>query len=179
MAVDLELLFRPAKRPDLFEDLLLPVGENGQPDAGGRESWSIPVPEVLRDPSPEAVGAAIAAGGGVSLDLWTLGAADAADIVIAVAHAGVGFGPGLQVPAENAEQAWTLLSLAVAAMIGEDVRAEWEACAGGNSGPGEERRAKIGGLGRAAREAIRDVITVIPVPADAAASIEATFPELA
>lgn len=180
MAVDLELLFRPAARPDLFEDLLVPAAPVGDtpPDDAGRiaERWSIPVAEVLHDPTPDAVSAAISAGGGVELDLWALPAHDASDLVIAAAHAGVGFGPGLQPHAQTAEQVWTLISAAVAAIIGEDVPAHWAECGAGETGPGAERRTFIAGLGRSARETIRDVVTVIGVPADALDSIAATFP---
>lgn len=181
MAVDLELLFRPAARPDLFEDLLVPTaGAARTPtdDAGEiSKRWSIPAAEELGSPSPESVSAALAAGGGVTIDLWGRSAHDASDLLIAAAHGGVGFGPGLQPRAETAEQVWTLISAAVAAIIGEDVQAHWAECGAGRTGPDAERRAFIAGLGRSARETIRDVITVIGVPAERLADIAATFPE--
>lgn len=180
MAVDLELLFRPAARPDLFEDLLVPTGSSENPstdDAGEiAKRWSIPVAEELENPSPESVSAALAAGRGVALDLWDSSAHDAADLLIAAAHGGVGFGPGLQPRAETAEQVWTLVSAAVAAIVGEDVQAQWSACGAGRTGPDAERRAFIAGLGRSARETIRDVITVIGVPAERLVGIAETFP---
>lgn len=180
MAVDLELLFRPAARPDLFEDLLAPAGAEGNTpgDDAGRASapWSIPAPQVLDSLTPEAVSAAITAGGGVSVDLWSLPVHDASDLVISAAHAGVGFGPGLQPTADTAEQVWTLLSAAVAAIIGEDVPAHWAECGGGETGPDAARRGFISGLSRSARETIRDVVTVVRVPADKLEAIAATFP---
>ena len=180
MAVDLELLFRPAARPDLFEDLLVPTGSAAHlptDDAGQiAKRWSIPAAEELDNPTPETVSAALAAGGGVAIDLWERSAHDASDLLIAAAHGGVGFGPGLQPRAETAEQVWTLISAAVAAIIGEDVQAHWTECGGGSRGPDAERRAFIAGLGRSARETIRDVITVIGVPSERLADIAATFP---
>lgn len=180
MAVNLELLVRPAARPDLFEDLLVPAGAEGHTsgdDAGRADTpWSIPAPEILDSATPEAVSAAISAGGGVAVDLWALPAHDASDLVISAAHAGVGFGPGLQPTADTAEQVWTLISAAVAAIIGEDVPAHWAECGAGETGPGAERRAFIAGLSRSARETIRDVVTVIRVPADRLDAIAATFP---
>lgn len=178
MAVDLEILLRPAPRPDLFEDLLLPVRGGVPSDDGVRERWSIPAAESPDRLTPEGIAAALAAGGGVLVDLWSLDAHDAADLLIAAAHGGVGFGPGLQPEAETPEQVWTLLSGAVAAIVGEDVRVEWEACGRGVAGPSAERRAFIGGLARAARETIRDVVTVVRVPEEACAPIAETFPEV-
>ena len=180
MAVDLELLFRPAARPDLFEDLLVPVGRagGGPTDDAGQiaKRWSIPAAEELENPTPESVSAALAGGGGVAIELWEMSAHDASDLLIAAAHGGVGFGPGLQPRAETAEQVWTLISGAVAAIIGEDVQAHWAECGAGDAGPDTERRAFITGLGRSARETVRDVITVIGVPAERVADIAATFP---
>lgn len=180
MAVDLELLFRPAARPDLFEDLLVPTGRTGSAptdDAGEiGKRWSIPAAKELDNPTPGSVSAALAAGGGVAIDLWERSAHDAADLLIAAAHGGVGFGPGLQPRAETAEQVWTLISAAMAAIVGEDVQTHWVECGEGQTGPDTERRAFINGLGRSARETIRDVITVICVPAESLAAIAATFP---
>src|SRR5699024_12333655 len=73
----------------------------------------------------------------------------------AAAHSGVGFGSGLVPRAADAGQVWALLAGAVAAMTGRDVRAALS-----NPDPGA-----LLGLNRSAREAVRDVVTCVAVPA--------------
>lgn len=176
MSVSLELLSRPDPRPDLFESLLVPVTF---PDGSGSPSrldddrladgLRPPEAQWLVHPTPEAATAAIAAGGGAEVDLWPLGAHDAADVLVAATHAGVGFGPGLQPRAESVAQVWVLLTAAVAALTGQDVRRCWEAGGAGDgaepAGPGDAAAAAVVNLSRGAREAVRDVITCIRVPA--------------
>lgn len=183
MTVSLELLSRPEPRPDLFESLLVPVTVPEGADSpslldDGRPADSFTPPEAawLPAPRPEEVAEAISAGGGVEADLWSMGAHDAADVLVAATHAGVGFGPGLQPRASTLAQVWVLLVAAVSALTGEDVRRAWEAGGAGDgavpAGPGDEAAAAVVNLPRGAREAVRDVITCIRVPAE-------TYEELA
>lgn len=90
-------------------------------------------------------------------------AAHLADLLKVAAHSGVGFGSGLIPRCADASQVWALLSGAVAAMTGGDVRA-----AIATPDP-----AAIVGLSRSAREAVRDVITCVLVPRDQTEAIAA------
>lgn len=90
-------------------------------------------------------------------------AAHLADLLKVAAHSGVGFGSGLIPRCADASQVWALLSGAVAAITGGDVRA-----AIATPDP-----AAIVGLSRSAREAVRDVITCVLVPRDQTEAIAA------
>lgn len=171
MTVSLELLSRGPSRPDLLEDLVV-----AEPDLAatlGRWSVSCPVEvpsdahtglpgldavaEVLGDDTPALVrvGPGLT-GPGPAADRL-------ADLLAVAAHSGVGFGSGLVPRCEDAEQVWALLAGAVAAMTGADVRA-----AVARPDP-----ARILGLSRPAREAVRDVVTCVSVPVGAVAAISA------
>ena len=79
-----------------------------------------------------------------------------ADLLAVAAHSGVGFGAGLVPRCTDADQVWSLLAGAVAAMTGDDVRAALAA----------PDPAALLALSRSAREAVRDVVTCVAVPAD-------------
>lgn len=174
MTVSLELLSRGPQRPDLLEDLVV-----AEPDlAATLDRWSVPAPvvvpsdastglpgleavaEVLRDDIPAVVevgpGLASLAGPGPAADRL-------ADLLAVAAHSGVGFGSGLVPRCADAAQVWALLAGAVAAMTGADVRAAFA----------RPDPARILGLSRPAREAVRDVVTCVAVPVGTVATISA------
>ena len=184
MPVSLELLSRPAPRPDLFEQLLVAVRLPAGPaaastlvDATAGDQYKVPQAQWLAEPSPDQVTTILTAGSGAEIDPWPLAPHDAADLLVAATHAGVGFGPGLHVRATTAAQVWTVLDATVCALTGEDVRQAWERSGAGHGaqahGPQHQRRAQIAGLPRAAREAVRDVITWIRVPEERLTDVEA------
>lgn len=190
MVVALELLARPAPRPDLFEQLIVPVRLPGGPaaaslldDVSSRMPPGVPAAAWHAEPTPQWVTDTVRAGRGAEVDLWALAARDAADVLIAATHAGVGFGPGLQPRAAAAAEVWTLLDAAVCALTGEDVLRAWQASGAGSGarphGPQRQRCAAIAGLPRAAREAVRDVITCIRVPAADCARVDAELAAVA
>lgn len=164
MTVSLELLARGPSRPDLREDLV--VAEGDLAAVLGR--WSAPAPEAVpADPGSGLPGldavAAVLAGGTPALVDVAPGlagpgpAADRlADLLAVAAHSGVGFGAGLVPRCTDADQVWSLLAGAVAAMTGDDVRAALAA----------PDPAALLALSRSAREAVRDVVTCVAVPAD-------------
>ena len=90
---------------------------------------------------------------------------DLADLVIVAAHSGVGFGHGLVPRCTTAPRVWSLLAGAVAAMTGEDVPRALAA----------PDPSSLTGLGRSAREAVRDVVTCVAVPGDGAARVAAAL----
>ena len=163
MTVSLELLSRGPSRPDLFEDLV--VTDHDLPAALAR--WSVPRPvEVAPDgdtglPDPDAVAAVLAGGTAAVIEVapGLTGAGPAEDVLVdllaVAAHSGVGFGSGLVPRCADAGQLWALLAGAVAAMTGGDVRAALAA----------PDAAALVALPRAAREAVRDVVTCAVVPA--------------
>lgn len=204
MTVSLELLGRGPSRPDLLEDLVMdeasiverlrrwsvkaPVVVTFDPVTG------LPalddVMEVLTGGTPAVVdvatglvaitgtagetGAAAGTGAatsGTAASGATVGpdsaqsAAHLADLLAVASHAGVGFGSGLVPRCSDASQVWAMLSGAVAAMTGADIRAAVAA----------PDPARIVGLGQSAREAIRDVVTCVLVPADQVEQIVATL----
>ena len=182
VAVMLELMGRGPRRPDLLEDLV--VAESDVVRALAR--WSAPAPVVLDPagggelpdalpdalPDPEALAAALAGGTPVLLDVDAALAAgteralvDLADLVIVAAHSGVGFGHGLVPRCTTAPRVWSLLAGAVAAMTGEDVPRALAA----------PDPSSLTGLGRSAREAVRDVVTCVAVPGDGAARVAAAL----
>lgn len=188
--MSLELLGRGPSRPDLLEDLVVDestVAEvlgrwsvtppvvvesdrvTGQPALDE-------VVEVLAGGAPAVVDvapglAAVAATPTTSCDAVSTAsttgpdpaqsAAHLADLLVVATHAGVGFGSGLVPRCADAPQVWALLSGAVAAMTGGDVRAAIAA----------PDPAAIMGLSRSAREAIRDVVTCVLVPRGRTGSI--------
>lgn len=177
MTVSLELLSRGPQRPDLLEDLVV-----AEPDlAATLGRWSVPAPvEVPSDastglPGLEAVAkvlgddvpAVVEVGPGLASLASLTGPGPAADrladLLAVAAHSGVGFGSGLVPRCDNAGQVWALLAGAVAAMTGADVRAAFA----------RPDPARILGLSRPAREAVRDVVTCIAVPVGAVAAISA------
>lgn len=164
MTVMVELLGRGPARPDLWEDLL--VTDSGVTEMLRRWVSPTPVPrEPAGDPLPEVeqVAAHLDAGTPVVVDVRDAlpppgrGTADPgtiwhlADLLIVAAHAGTGFGVGLLPRVDRADQVWALLSGAVAAMTGSDVRAALTA----------PDPTAIDALGRSAREVIRDVVTAV------------------
>lgn len=173
--MSLELLARGPARPDMREDLV--VAEADLADVLGR--WSAPPPVVVpggsgADPAAslpglDAVAGVLAAGSPalveVSPGLAGPGpAADhLADLLAVAADSGVGFGAGLVPRCTDADQVWALLSGAVAAMTGADVRA-----ALAHPDP-----AALVALSRSAREAVRDVVTCVVVPAADVARVTA------
>ncbi|KAA0918121.1 hypothetical protein [Dietzia sp. ANT_WB102] len=162
MTVSLELLGRGPSRPDLLDDLV--VDETSMVSALAR--WSAPAPVVVESaagtglPTLDAVADVLAAGTPAVVDVapGLAGAGPAADhlagLLAVAAHSGVGFGSGLVPRCADAGQVWALLAGAVAAMTGADVRAAL----------GAPDPARILGLSRSAREAIRDVVTYVLVP---------------
>ncbi len=130
--------------------------------------WSAPTPVVVGSetglgmPGVDAVAAAFAAGAPVLIDvapgLAAPGSGPAGDrlveLLLAATHAEVGFGVGLVPRCGTADDVWALLSGAVAAMTGADVRAALAA----------PQPAALRSLSRAAREAVRDVVTCVVVP---------------
>ena len=183
MTVSLELLGRGPARPDLLEDLVVDettiaevLGRWSVTQPVVVESDRVTgqpaldeVAEVLAGGAPAvvdvapglaAVDATTATTGGTASSASTVGpdtaqsAAHLADLLVVATHAGVGFGSGLVPRCADASQVWALLSGAVAAMTGGDVRA-----AIASPDP-----AAIRGLSRSAREAIRDVVTCVLVP---------------
>lgn len=188
MTVSLELLGRGPSRPDLLEDLVMDEASIAE----ALRRWSVKSPvvvtsdpvtglpalddvmEVLTGGTPAVVDvvpglAAItgtAAGAGAPADAGSAAAATGpdsaqsaahlADLLAVASHAGVGFGSGLVPRCADASQVWAMLSGAVAAMTGADIRAAVAA----------PDPARIVGLGQSAREAIRDVVTCVLVPAD-------------
>ena len=163
MTVSLELLSRGPARPDLVEDLVAAEADL----AATLARWSAPAPVPVRSdpdlglPSLDAVATVLADGTPALVDVAPgLADDDAAgeqlvQMLIAAAHSGVGFGSGLVPRAADAGQVWALLAGAVAAMTGRDVRAALS-----NPDPGA-----LLGLNRSAREAVRDVVTCVSVPA--------------
>ncbi|AVM64265.1 MULTISPECIES: hypothetical protein [Dietzia] len=157
MTVSLELLSRGPSRPDLLEDLV--ADEATIADTLAR--WSAPAPVVVAPaadlglPPLEEVSAVLAADTPAIVDVarGLTGPGPAADhladLLAVAAHSGVGFGSGLVPRCADADQVWALLAGAVAAMTGADVRAAIAA----------PDPARILGLSRSAREAIRDVVT--------------------
>lgn len=162
MTVSLELLSRGPSRPDLLEDLV--VTASGL--AGALSRWSVANPvEVPGDPDLglpdlDAVAAVLAADTAAVIEVapGLRGRGPAADrlvdLLALAAHSGVGFGSGLIPRCTDAGEVWALLAGAVAAMTGGDVRA-----ALASPDP-----AALVGLPRAAREAVRDVVTCAVVP---------------
>lgn len=175
MTVSLELLSRGPARPDLLQDLVVAEGDLDAPLVATLARWSVPAPvSVDADPDiglagSDAVADVLAAGTPAVIDvapgLVGAGAAEdrLVDLLAAAAHSGVGFGSGLVPRCADAGQVWSLLSGAVAAMTGADVRA-----ALASPDP-----ARLVGLSRSAREAVRDVVTCVLVPADAVDAISA------
>jgi len=199
MTVSLELLGRGPSRPDLLEDLVVDDATVGQ--TLGRWSVPAPTvvapDRMTGQPALDEVAAVLAGGNPAVVDVapglaaltggtstgpatgvapttdTTAGggerggpapeqsAAHLVDLLTVATHAGVGFGSGLVPRCADADQVWALLSGAVAAMTGGDVRAAVAA----------PDPARIAGLPRSAREAIRDVITAVLVPAGAVASV--------
>lgn len=160
--MSLELLGRGPSRPDLLDDLV--VDEESVVRALAR--WSAPAPVVVdptsdtRLPALDAVAEVLAAGTPAVVDVapGLAGPGPAADhladLLAVAAHSGVGFGSGLVPRCADADEVWAMLAGAVAAMTGADVR---DALAGPDP-------ARLLGLSRSAREAIRDVITCVLVP---------------
>lgn len=167
MTVTLELLARGPSRPDLTEDLI--AEESTVSEVLAR--WSI------RPPVTVAGAADLASDAGVPADLTETAAVLASgsaalvdvapgmagpgpeedhlvDLLAVAAHSGVGFGSGLVARCADIEQVWALLSGAVAVLTGDDVRLALA----------HPEPARILGLPRSAREAIRDVVTCIVVP---------------
>lgn len=184
MTVSLELLGRGPSRPDLLEDLV--VDGSSISEVLGRWSASAPVVveadrvtwqpaldevlEVLAAGTPAVVdvspGLAAIAGTGVATGEGpdpAQSASHLADLMAVAAHSGVGFGSGLIPRCADAAQVWALLSGAVAAMTGGDIKAAIA----------QPDPARIVGLSRSAREAIRDVVTCVLVPRDQASAIAA------
>lgn len=171
MTVSLELLSRGPSRPDLLEDLV--VTASGL--AATLSRWSAPDPvEVPADPDcglpgPDAVAAVLAAEVAAVIEVAPgLGgqgpAADRlVDLLALAAHSGVGFGSGLIPRCTDAGEVWALLSGAVAAMTGGDVRAALAA----------PDPVALVALSRSAREAIRDVVTCVLVPEGALQEVSA------
>lgn len=179
--MSLELLARGPARPDLREDLV--VAEADLAEVLGR--WSAPPPVAVPAGSGPAAGsgsgpaaglpgldavAGVLAAGSPALVEVAPGlagpgpAADhLADLLAVAAHSGVGFGAGLVPRCADADQVWALLSGAVAAMTGADVRA-----ALAHPDP-----AALVALSRSAREAVRDVVTCVVVPAADVARVTA------
>lgn len=169
--MSLELLSRGPARPDLREDLVVPEADL---DAVlGR--WAAPAPVTVpadpehRLPALGEVEAALAGGAPALVDVapGLVGAGPAADrladLLAVAAHAGVGFGVGLVPRCTDADQVWALLAGAVAAMTGDDVRAALL----------RPDPAALLALPRSAREAVRDVVTCVAVPADLAEGVAA------
>lgn len=174
MTVALELLARGPSRPDLTEDLV--AAETAVVDLLQRWSVSAPV-EVppsstrlvpgtddvveLALPGLDAVATVLAGGSPALIDVTPglTGAGPAedqlVDLLAVAAHSGVGFGSGLVPRVDDVGQVWALLSGAVAAITGRDVRAAL-------ASPDPDWML---GLPRAARETIRDVVTCVVVPA--------------
>ncbi|MEH6622202.1 MULTISPECIES: hypothetical protein [Dietzia] len=162
MTVSLELLGRGPSRPDLLDDLV--VDEASMVSALAR--WSAPAPVEVEPaaatglPALDAVAGVLAAGTPAVVDVapGLAGPGPAADhladLLAVAAHSGVGFGSGLVPRCADADQVWAILAGAVAAMTGADARAAL-------AGPDP---ARILGLSRSAREAIRDVVTCALVP---------------
>lgn len=162
MTVSLELLSRGPSRPDLLDDLVA----DDATVAAALARWSAPAPVPVAPagdaglPDLEEVAGVLAAGTPAIVDVAPAltgpgPAADhLADLLAVAAHSGVGFGSGLVPRCADAHQIWSLLAGAVAAMTGADVRAAIA----------EPDPARIVGLSRSAREAIRDVITCTIVP---------------
>lgn len=174
MTVALELLARGPSRPDLIEDLV--VAETGLVDLLQRWSASAPVAVPasssrpvpgtddvveLALPSLDAVAKVLASGSPALVDVGPglAGAGPAedqlVDLLAVAAHSGVGFGSGLVPRVVDAEQVWALLSGAIAAITGANVRA-----ALASPDP-----AWMLALPRAARETVRDVVTCVVLPA--------------
>lgn len=180
MTVSLELLGRGPSRPDLLEDLVMDEASIAE----ALRRWSVKAPvvvisdpvtglpalddvmEVLTGGTPAVVdvvpglaaitGTAGTLGGGAATGPDSAqSAAHLADLLAVASHAGVGFGSGLVPRCADASQVWAMLSGAVAAMTGADIRAAVAA----------PDPARIVGLGQSAREAIRDVVTCVLVPA--------------
>ncbi|HIW67219.1 MAG TPA: hypothetical protein H9878_03685 [Candidatus Dietzia merdigallinarum] len=180
MTVSLELLGRGPSRPDLLEDLVMDEASIAE----ALRRWSVKAPvvvtsdpvtglpalddvmEVLTGGTPAVVDvvpglAAITGTAGTPVGGAATGpdsaqsAAHLADLLAVASHAGVGFGSGLVPRCADASQVWAMLSGAVAAMTGADIRAAVAA----------PDPARIVGLGQSAREAIRDVVTCVLVPA--------------
>lgn len=182
MTVALELLARGPSRPDLTEDLV--VAETAMADVLQRWGVSTPAPVAsgvdrpvpgtddvvgLELPGLDAVAAVLADGSPALIDvapgLAGPGSAEdhLVDLLAVAAHSGVGFGSGLMPRVADAAQAWALLSGAVAAITGADVRA-----ALASPDP-----AALRALSRSAREAVRDVVTFAVVPAAAVDAVVA------
>ena len=177
MTVSLELLARGPSRPDLLQDLVVAEGPLDAPLVATLARWSVPAP-VAVDADPgiglaglDAVGGVLTAGSAAVIDvvpgLAGPGPAEdrLVDLLAVAAHSGVGFGSGLVPRCADAGQVWSLLSGAVAAMTGADVRA-----ALATPDP-----ARLVALSRSAREAIRDVVTCVIVPAGDAEAIAAAL----
>ncbi|HMT50529.1 hypothetical protein [Dietzia sp. UBA5065] len=162
MTVSLELLSRGPSRPDLLEDLV--ADESGL--AATLARWAVPAPAAVAPdpetglPGSEVVAVVLARGAAAVVDVapGLAGAGPAVDhlvdLLAVAAHSGVGFGSGLVPRCADAGQVWALLAGAVAAMTGGDVRAALAA-------PDPDA---LLALPRAAREAIRDVVTCVIVP---------------
>lgn len=174
MTVALELLARGPSRPDLTEDLV--VAETGAAELLQRWSASAPVvvPAGVVRPLPgtdgvvelalpglDAVATVLASGSPALVDVGPglSGAGPAedhlVDLLAVAAHSGVGFGSGLVPRVADVGQVWAMLSGAVAAITGADVRAAL-------AGPDPVR---LLSLSRAARETVRDVVTCMVLPA--------------
>lgn len=175
MTVSLELLARGPSRPDLLQDLVVAEGPLDGPLVATLARWSVPAP-VAVDADGElglagldAVAGVLSAGTAAVLDVapGLAGAGPAedrlVDLLAVAAHSGVGFGSGLVPRCADAGQVWSLLSGAVAAMTGADVRAALA----------QPDPVRLVGLSRSAREAVRDVVTCVLVPADDAEAISA------
>jgi hypothetical protein len=171
MTVSLELLSRGPSRPDLLEDLV--VEDAGLAAALAR--WGVPAPAAVAPdpatglPAPDAVAAVLSGGTAAVVDVapGSAGPGPAADTLVELlavaAHSGVGFGSGLVPRCADTGQVWALLAGAVAAMTGGDVRAAIAA----------PDPAALLALPRSAREAIRDVVTCVIVPAGDRAEVSA------
>lgn len=169
--MSLELLARGPARPDLLDDLVLEEATV----VAALDRWSAPAPVPVEAaagtglPDLDTVAAVLAGGTPAVVDVapGLAGSGSAADhlvdLLAVAAHSGVGFGSGLVPRCTDADQVWALLAGAVAAMTGADVRAAL-------AGPDP---ARILGLSRSAREAIRDVVTCVLVPDGRAADVSA------
>lgn len=179
MTVPLELGGPGPEQPALLTDLL--VTTTTLPEVAGRWGAKVgpetagpagdrpgaPAADRAAVPAPESVGATLESGVCAYLELpdWVGGAVagsssdtaqppadevvELADVVITAAHSGVGFGVGLVPRCGSVEQVWAVLGAAVAAITGADVRAALL----------RTEPERVRGLGYAAGEAVRDVIT--------------------
>ena len=162
MTVSLELLSRGPSRPDLLEDLV--ADESGL--AATLARWAVPAPAAVAPdpetglPGSEVVAVVLARGAAAVVDVapGLAGAGPAVDPLVGRLAGGgppgVRLRAGLGPPGAGPRPGGALLAGAVAAMTGGDVRAALAA-------PDPDA---LLALPRAAREAIRDVVTCVIVP---------------